>query len=104
MANAFNIPAPGRQRQVDLCEFEASLVYIATSRTARATREILSAALLPKKCRVSTGPLLQQPRATVPSQQSQWVMAEGVRPKRDTFAVPGRAQCLSVAREENQAF
>ena len=30
------IPALGKQRQVDLCEFEASLVYRASSRTARA--------------------------------------------------------------------
>ena len=32
------IPALGRQRQVDLCEFEASLVYRVSSRTARATK------------------------------------------------------------------
>jgi hypothetical protein len=31
------IPALGRQRQVDLCEFKASLVYIVSFRTARAT-------------------------------------------------------------------
>ena len=31
------IPALGRQRQGDLCEFEASLVYILSSRTARTT-------------------------------------------------------------------
>ena len=31
------IPALGRQRQEDLCEFEASLVYRVSSRTARAT-------------------------------------------------------------------
>jgi hypothetical protein len=31
------IPALGRQRQVDLCGFKASLVYRASSRTARAT-------------------------------------------------------------------
>ena len=30
------IPALGKQRQVDLCEFEASLVYRASSRTATA--------------------------------------------------------------------
>jgi hypothetical protein len=30
-------PALGRQRQEDLCEFEASLDYIVSSRTARAT-------------------------------------------------------------------
>jgi hypothetical protein len=30
-------PSTGKQRQVDLCEFEASLVYRASSRTARAT-------------------------------------------------------------------
>ena len=29
------IPALGRQRQVDLCEFKASLVYRESSRTAR---------------------------------------------------------------------
>jgi hypothetical protein len=28
----------GRQRQVDLCEFKASLVYRASSRTAKATQ------------------------------------------------------------------
>jgi hypothetical protein len=32
------IPAFRRQRQVDLCEFKASLVYRASSRTARATQ------------------------------------------------------------------
>ena len=32
------IPALGRQRQVDLCEFKASLVYRVVSRTARATQ------------------------------------------------------------------
>jgi hypothetical protein len=32
------IPATWRQRQVDLCEFEAILVYIVSSRTARATQ------------------------------------------------------------------
>jgi hypothetical protein len=32
------IPALGRQRQEDLCELEASLVYRASSRTARVTR------------------------------------------------------------------
>ena len=31
------IPALGRQKQMDLCEFEASLVYIVSSRTAKAT-------------------------------------------------------------------
>jgi hypothetical protein len=31
------IPALWRQSQVDLCEFKASLVYIARSRTARVT-------------------------------------------------------------------
>jgi hypothetical protein len=31
-----------RQRQVDLCKFEASLSYKASSRIARAYREILS--------------------------------------------------------------
>ena len=32
------IPALERQRQVDLCEFMASLVYRASFRTARATQ------------------------------------------------------------------
>jgi hypothetical protein len=37
------IPALGRQRRVDLCEFEASLVFIVSSRTAKAIqRETLS--------------------------------------------------------------
>jgi hypothetical protein len=31
-------PALGRQRQMDLLEFEASLAYKASSRTARATQ------------------------------------------------------------------
>ena len=30
------IPALGRQRQVDLCEFKVSLVYKVSSRTAKA--------------------------------------------------------------------
>ena len=33
------IPALGRQTQADLCEFKASLVYKASSRTARATQK-----------------------------------------------------------------
>jgi hypothetical protein len=33
------IPALGRQRQADLCEFEASLVYRESSRTPRAKTE-----------------------------------------------------------------
>ena len=32
------IPALGRQKQVDLCESEASLVYRVSSRTARAAQ------------------------------------------------------------------
>ena len=32
------VPAFRRQRQVDLCEFKTSLVYIESSRTARATQ------------------------------------------------------------------
>ena len=32
------IPAPGRQRQVELCEFQASLVYRVGSKTARVTQ------------------------------------------------------------------
>jgi len=35
------IPALGRQRQADLCEFGASLVYRESSRTARATQKNL---------------------------------------------------------------
>ena len=38
MAHTFN-PALRRQRQTDLCEFEASLVYRASSRTVRATQK-----------------------------------------------------------------
>ena len=38
VAHAFN-PALRRQRQEDLCEFEASLYYRASSRTARATQK-----------------------------------------------------------------
>ena len=34
VAHTFN-PSTGRQRQVDLCEFKASLVYLESSRTAR---------------------------------------------------------------------
>jgi hypothetical protein len=37
-----SISALGRQRQVDLYEFEASLVYRASSRTAKVTSETLS--------------------------------------------------------------
>ena len=33
------IPAPGRQRQVDLCEFEVSLIYKASSRTGSKTTQ-----------------------------------------------------------------
>jgi hypothetical protein len=47
------IPAPkrGRCRWMDLCEFEASLVYRASSRTARVTTETLSRkANKQKKC------------------------------------------------------
>jgi hypothetical protein len=35
------ISAPGRQRQADLCELEASLAYKVSSTIARATRKIL---------------------------------------------------------------
>ena len=38
VAHAFNPSAPRRQRQVDLCEFKASLVCRLSSRTARATQ------------------------------------------------------------------
>jgi hypothetical protein len=31
------VPVLRRQRQVNLCEFEASLIYMVSSRTARAT-------------------------------------------------------------------
>ena len=37
VAHAFN-SSTRRERQVDLCEFKASLVYRASSRTARATQ------------------------------------------------------------------
>jgi hypothetical protein len=33
------IPALGRQKQADLCKFEANLVYRASSRTTRSTQE-----------------------------------------------------------------
>lgn len=36
------IPALGRQRQVGLCEFESSLVYTMSSRTAKGHSETLS--------------------------------------------------------------
>ena len=36
VVHAFN-PALGTQRQVDLCEFKASVMYKASSRTVRAT-------------------------------------------------------------------
>jgi hypothetical protein len=36
------IPAPRRQRQVNLCEFEASLVYRASSSTTRPIHKTLS--------------------------------------------------------------
>ena len=36
------IPGLRRQRQVDICEFEASLVYKASSRTARTVRNPVS--------------------------------------------------------------
>lgn len=32
-------PAPGRQKQVDVCEFKASLVYVESSRLARTTQQ-----------------------------------------------------------------
>jgi hypothetical protein len=35
------VPKPGRQRQVNLCKFEASLVDKASSRTARVTQKPL---------------------------------------------------------------
>jgi hypothetical protein len=40
VASAFN-PALGRQKQVKLCEFKASLGYKSSSRTARATQRKL---------------------------------------------------------------
>lgn len=33
------IPLPGRQRQVDICEVKASLVYKVISKTARAAQK-----------------------------------------------------------------
>lgn len=35
MVHTFNIPALSRQRQANLREFKASLVYVVNSRTAR---------------------------------------------------------------------
>ena len=37
--HTLSVPALGRQRQVDLCELEASLVYKVSSRTARAVTQ-----------------------------------------------------------------
>ena len=37
MVHSYN-PSTQRQRQVDLCEFKANLVYIVSSRTARKTQ------------------------------------------------------------------
>jgi hypothetical protein len=37
VAHTFNT-STGKQRQVDLCEFVVSLIYIVTSRIARATK------------------------------------------------------------------
>jgi hypothetical protein len=36
------IPALGKQREADLCEFEASLVYRVSARTARTTQKAMS--------------------------------------------------------------
>lgn len=41
VARAFP-PSPGRQRHVDLYEFEASLVYTAYSKAAKATQDPIS--------------------------------------------------------------
>ena len=41
MAHVPLISAFGKQRQADLCEFEANLVYTASFRTARATQRNL---------------------------------------------------------------
>ena len=38
VVDTFNPSTPGRQRQVDLCEFKASLVYGTSCRTARTTQ------------------------------------------------------------------
>ena len=38
VAHTFSPNIFGKQKQVDFCEFEASLVYRASSRTARATQ------------------------------------------------------------------
>jgi hypothetical protein len=38
VAHTFSPNIFGKQKQVDFCEFEASLVYRASSRTARATK------------------------------------------------------------------
>ena len=39
VAHAFNPSTPGRQRQEDLCEFKANLVYRVSYRTVRATQK-----------------------------------------------------------------
>ena len=47
------IPALGRQRQADLCEFKASLVYIGNSRRAKAVIQTNPVSTPPHKKRVS---------------------------------------------------
>ena len=44
------IPALRRQRQVDLCEFEASLVYIVSTRTLEIQSKTLSHTQTDKLC------------------------------------------------------
>ena len=48
------IPALGRQRQEDLCEFEASLAYRGSSRTARAVTQRNSVLKKPKQNKTKT--------------------------------------------------
>lgn len=36
------LPTPGKKRKVDLCKFEASLIYIINSRPARLNSETLA--------------------------------------------------------------
>jgi hypothetical protein len=45
MCDAVLIPAPGRWSQADLCEVEASLIYIASSRLLRLHSEIWTSVL-----------------------------------------------------------
>ena len=62
----------GRQRQVDLCEFEASLLYRVSSRTARATqRSTVSKTNKQTKQNISQSPT-NQSKQTKTKQNKLW--------------------------------